>query len=159
MAPGAGDAGATSMDSACTWATFWKTGKIPSSVLITTVRAGRIITTGRPRNISGRAGSICSPASCQPDAVAARPYSAPIRPGAVMPHSNGLITADDDGTLYISKNGWPYMVFCHEWVREVDGKICAVPLMDDLRATACTAVTLFTAKQAKWSRSASTSAA
>lgn len=75
--------------------------------------------------------------------------------GPFTPHSDGLITPDNweclDGTLYVSRNGRPYMVFCHEWVQAVDGKICAVPLTDDLRAADGEPVTLFTAKQANWS--------
>ena len=40
--------------------------------------------------------------------------------GKFTVHSEGTITPPDweslDGTLYISKSGKPYMIFCHEWV-------------------------------------------
>jgi len=38
-----------------------------------------------------------------------------------------------DGTLYVAKNGTPYMVFCHEWVQITEGTICAVQLTPDLK--------------------------
>jgi len=60
--------------------------------------------------------------------------------GPFLPHSDGPVTPRDweclDGTLYISKAGKPWMVFCHEWVQVIDGEICAIPLTDDLSAPA-----------------------
>ncbi len=59
--------------------------------------------------------------------------------GPFQPHSDGPLTPRDweclDGTLYISKTGKPYMVFCHEWLQVHDGEIWAVPLRDDLKTT------------------------
>jgi len=52
-------------------------------------------------------------------------------------HSPEPITPIDweclDGTLYVAKNGTPYMVFCHEWVQIKEGTICAVELTPDLK--------------------------
>ena len=74
--------------------------------------------------------------------------------GPFKPHSDGCITPSDwqclDGTLYVSREGKPYMVFCHEWVQAGDGTICAVPLTDDLKAPAGEPRVLFKASQAKW---------
>ena len=52
--------------------------------------------------------------------------------GPFKPHSDGCITPKDweclDGTLYVSRDGRPYMVFCHEWVQIGDGEIWAIML-------------------------------
>ena len=37
-----------------------------------------------------------------------------------------------DGTLYLDKNGIPYMVFCHEWCQIGNGTICFARLSEDL---------------------------
>ena len=39
-----------------------------------------------------------------------------------------------DGTLYISKDGVPYLVFCHEHTQIIDGEICRVRLNEGLAA-------------------------
>lgn len=72
-------------------------------------------------------------------------------------HSDGPVTPADweclDGTLYVSRDGRPYMVFCHEWLQVKDGEICAVPLSDDLRRADGEAAVLFSASQAPWAKS------
>jgi arabinan endo-1,5-alpha-L-arabinosidase len=55
-----------------------------------------------------------------------------------------------DGTLYVTPNGNPWMVFCHEWVQVGDGEICALPLSEDLASAAGEPVMLFRASQAPW---------
>ena len=74
--------------------------------------------------------------------------------GPFVPHSDGCVTPKDweclDGTLYISKDGKPYMVFCHEWVQAGDGEVNAIPLTDDLRAPAGEPRLLFHASDAEW---------
>lgn len=59
----------------------------------------------------------------------------PLGPFAI--HSPEPITPKNweclDGTLYVSQDGTPYMVFCHEWVQIKDGTICAVQLSPDLK--------------------------
>lgn len=74
--------------------------------------------------------------------------------GPFMPHSDGPVTPRDweclDGTLCLDQDGSPWMVFCHEWVQISDGRICALPLTDDLRAAAGEPVELFTASAAPW---------
>ncbi len=75
--------------------------------------------------------------------------------GPFVPHSDGPVTPSDwmclDGTLYIDKNGKPHMVFCHEWVQIKDGEMCAMPLTDDLKASAGEPMFLFKASEPVWS--------
>jgi hypothetical protein len=74
--------------------------------------------------------------------------------GYFVPHSDGAVTPHDwhslDGTLYVSPQGKPYMVFCHEWVQIKKGTICAVELSDDLRHPAGECFTVIEAKDAHW---------
>ena len=55
-----------------------------------------------------------------------------------------------DGTLYISKKGEPYIVFCHEWTQVSDGEICAARLTDDLKCMAETPKILFKGSSPSW---------
>ena len=74
--------------------------------------------------------------------------------GPFVLYSDGCVTPKDweclDGTLYVSKEGKPYMVFCHEWVQAGDGEVNAIPLTDDLRAAAGEPRLLFHASDASW---------
>ena len=74
--------------------------------------------------------------------------------GPFVPHSQGCVTPAEweclDGTLYVSKAGKPYMVFCHEWVQAGDGEVDAIPLTDDLSAPAGEPQLLFRASEAPW---------
>lgn len=69
-------------------------------------------------------------------------------------HSDGIITPKDweclDGTLYLSKDKVPYMVFSHEWVQTTDGEICAIRLSEDLKTAAGDPLLLFRASEAPW---------
>ena len=71
--------------------------------------------------------------------------------GPFRPHSGGALTPDGweclDGTLYVSKTGAPYLVFCHEHTQIIDGKICYIPLTEDLSAAAGAPVDLFAASE------------
>lgn len=75
--------------------------------------------------------------------------------GPYRTHSDGPVTPRDweclDGTLWVAKDGKPWMVFCHEWVQVEDGEMCAMPLTDDLRAAAGAHRLLFRASEAAWS--------
>lgn len=55
-----------------------------------------------------------------------------------------------DGTLYVSKSGIPYMIFCHEWVQIIEGTICGVQLTDDLRYPVGEPFQLINAKDPSW---------
>lgn len=41
-----------------------------------------------------------------------------------------------DGTLFTDRDGRPWMVYAHEWLQQRVGSMAAVPLDDELRATA-----------------------
>ena len=77
--------------------------------------------------------------------------------GPFEPWSDGPVTPEDweclDGTLYVSPEGLPYIVFCHEWVQVGDGEILAMPLTMDLKAPAGNPFLLFRASEAPWSQS------
>ncbi len=57
-----------------------------------------------------------------------------------------------DGTLFVTPEGNPWMVFCHEWVQVGDGEICALPLSEDLTSATGEPVVLFRASQAPWAK-------
>ena len=69
-------------------------------------------------------------------------------------HSDGPVTPRDweclDGTLYIDRDGKPYMVFCHEWLQVRDGEMCAVRLSDDLKQAVGEPFLLFRASEPDW---------
>ena len=74
--------------------------------------------------------------------------------GPFVPLKNDATTPRDweclDGTLYIAKDGKPYMVFCHEWVQVKDGEMCAVELTPDLKDMAGEPRLLFHASEPHW---------
>lgn len=74
--------------------------------------------------------------------------------GPFAPHSNGVVTPEEweclDGTLYVNKEGKPYIVFCHEHTQIIDGTICYAPLSDDLTERIGDAVMLFKASEPCW---------
>lgn len=74
--------------------------------------------------------------------------------GPFVPHSHGVVTPAEwrclDGTLYVSKEGKPYMVFCHEHIQIIDGTICYIPLRDDLTEAVGDPVTIFAASSCPW---------
>lgn len=76
--------------------------------------------------------------------------------GPFEPWSDGPVTPAEweclDGTFYVSAEGTPYMVFCHEWVQAGDGEIHAMRLTPDLKKAAGKPFLLFRASEASWSR-------
>lgn len=60
-----------------------------------------------------------------------------------------------DGTLYISKKGEPYVVFCHEWLQVTDGEICALKLTDDLKNSIGEPKVLFRGSSPSWAKACS----
>lgn len=56
-----------------------------------------------------------------------------------------------DGTLF-EEEGVPYLVFNHDWMQLENGEIRKIKLTDDLSRTGGEAATLFTGKDAAWSR-------
>ena len=77
--------------------------------------------------------------------------------GPYRVHGEKPITPEDweclDGTFYLSKDGTPYMVFCHEWTQVGDGEVCAIKMNDDLTASVGEPMLLFKASSAEWIRS------
>lgn len=69
--------------------------------------------------------------------------------GPFVPHSDGAVTPKEwmslDGTLYVSKDNKPYIVFCHEHVQILDGTICYAELTEDLKKIKGEITTLFSA--------------
>lgn len=55
-----------------------------------------------------------------------------------------------DGTLYISREGEPYLVFCHEHTQIIDGTVCYVRLNKSLDGAEGEVVTLFSASECRW---------
>jgi len=82
--------------------------------------------------------------------------------GPFVPHSDGRVTPPDweclDGTFYASREGKPYIVFCHEWVQVGDGEVLAMELTADLKAAAAAPRLLFRASEAEWCREIGNSA-
>ena len=71
-------------------------------------------------------------------------------------HSEEPVTPRDweclDGTLYIEKDGTPYMVFCHEWLQVKNGEMCAVELSFDLKRAVGRPFLLFKASEPVWAK-------
>lgn len=77
--------------------------------------------------------------------------------GPFVPLTEKQVTPDGweclDGTLYIDREGNPWIVFSHEWVQVGNGEICAMKLTSDLKSAAGKPVLLFRAGDAKWTHS------
>ena len=71
--------------------------------------------------------------------------------GPFAPHGDGPLTPDGwgclDGTLYVSPEGTPSLVFCHEHTQISDGTICAVELSEDLKRPVSEPLVLFAASE------------
>lgn len=74
--------------------------------------------------------------------------------GEYKPHSDGAVTPDEweclDGTLYISKNNEPYLVFCHEHTQIIDGTVCYIKLSEDLTHSIGEPVYMFSGSTPEW---------
>lgn len=74
--------------------------------------------------------------------------------GPFTPLVNQAVTPNDwmslDGSLYIDNSNQPWILYCHEWLEVVDGKIYAQKLSDDLTKTEGDPVLLFSATDAPW---------
>ena len=71
--------------------------------------------------------------------------------GPFVPHSAGALTPAGweclDGTLWVSPEGKPYLVFCHEHTQISDGTICMEELSDDLTRAVSEPAVLFKASE------------
>ena len=74
--------------------------------------------------------------------------------GPFVPLTDEPVTPRDweclDGTFYVSPDGKPYMVFCHEWTQVKDGEMCVIELTPDLKAAASEPRLLFRASEPHW---------
>ena len=57
-----------------------------------------------------------------------------------------------DGTLWIDRDGKPYMVYCYEWLQNWNGTIEKIELKPDLSGTVGEGKILFRASDSPWSR-------
>jgi len=74
--------------------------------------------------------------------------------GPFVEYSHGALTPDGweclDGTLYVSEDDIPYMIFCHEWMQIGDGAVYAVELSKDLTHAVAKPQLLWHASDAVW---------
>ncbi|GEO05723.1 endo-1,4-beta-xylanase [Adhaeribacter aerolatus] len=57
-----------------------------------------------------------------------------------------------DGTLWVDKDGKPYMVYCYEWLQNWNGTMEKIQLKPDLSGTIGKGKVLFRASDSPWSR-------
>jgi beta-xylosidase len=57
-----------------------------------------------------------------------------------------------DGTFWIDKDGKPYMVYCYEWLQNLNGTIEKIELKPDLSGSIGEGKLLFRASESPWSR-------
>lgn len=76
--------------------------------------------------------------------------------GPYTPHSEQAITPENweclDGTYYEDRDGQRWMVFCHEWTQEYEGKIKAIRLTSDLKNSFGEPVEILNAIDMPWIR-------
>ncbi len=79
------------------------------------------------------------------------------KPGGLYKlHSEGHVTPEDwdaiDGSLYVDKEGQPWMIFVHEWVSTDDGvgRMACAKLSKDLKGFISEPIELFRATDAPW---------
>lgn len=78
--------------------------------------------------------------------------------GLFLEITNGTVTPSEwdciDGTLYVEKNGQPWLIFVHEWVCLEDhiGRMAAAKLSDDLTHFISEPIELFRADDAPWAK-------
>lgn len=57
-----------------------------------------------------------------------------------------------DGTFWVDKDGKPYLIYCHEWLQNLNGTIEKIELKSDLSGTLGEGKVLFRASDSPWSR-------
>lgn len=76
--------------------------------------------------------------------------------GPYMPMVDDIYLPADkptlDGTFWIDKDNKPYMIYCHEWLQNLDGTIEKIQLRDDLSGSVGEGKILFRASDSPWSR-------
>lgn len=76
--------------------------------------------------------------------------------GPFLPMKDSIYLPADkstlDATLWIDKDGKPYMIYCWEWLQNDNGTIEKIALKPDLTGTTGTGKILFRASDSPWSR-------
>jgi len=76
--------------------------------------------------------------------------------GPFVPMSDPVYLPADkptlDGTLWVEKDGKPYMVYCYEWLQNLNGTIEKIELKPDLSGSVGEGKLLFRASESPWSR-------
>lgn len=76
--------------------------------------------------------------------------------GPYLPMQDSIYLPPDkptlDGTFWIDKDNKPYMVYCYEWLQNLNGTIEKIELKPDLSGTKGEAKVLFRASDSPWSR-------
>ncbi|MVM29114.1 family 43 glycosylhydrolase [Spirosoma sp. HMF4905] len=76
--------------------------------------------------------------------------------GPYVPMKDSLYLPADkptlDGTFWVDKDGKPYMVYCYEWLQNLNGTIEKVELKPDLSGSIGEGKLLFRASESPWSR-------
>jgi arabinan endo-1,5-alpha-L-arabinosidase len=76
--------------------------------------------------------------------------------GPYKPHSKGPVTPKEweclDGTFYEDNEGDRWIIFCHEWTQEYEGKIKAIRLAKDLTFSYGEVIEILNAASMKWIR-------
>ncbi len=57
-----------------------------------------------------------------------------------------------DGTFWVDKDGKPYMIYCYEWLQNLNGTIEKIELKPDLSGSVGEGKVLFRASDSPWSR-------
>ena len=78
---------------------------------------------------------------------AAGPYR-PFGDATYLPANKSTL----DASLWIEKDGKPYLLYCHEWVQNQNGTVEAIPLKPDFSGTLGAGQVLFRASDSPWSR-------
>ena len=76
--------------------------------------------------------------------------------GPYIPMKDSIYLPPDkptlDGTLWVDKDGIPYMVYCYEWLQNWNGTIEKIELKPDLSGTIGEGQVLFRASDSPWSK-------
>lgn len=105
--------------------------------------------TNRAVNIDTVKGNVINRRAChvlvsnQPDG----PF-VPMKDSVYLPANKPTL----DATLWIDKDGKPYMIYCHEWLQNWNGTIEKIELKPDFSGTIGKGKVLFRASDSPWSR-------
>ncbi|UOQ69765.1 glycoside hydrolase family 43 protein [Hymenobacter volaticus] len=75
------------------------------------------------------------------------PY-APLNQALYLPANKSTL----DGTFWVEPDGKPYLIYCHEWLQNLNGTVEKIALKPDLSGTVGAGQILFRASDSPWSR-------